>query len=99
MICHSCKENNTHKQIKAGCGHLVYVCDDCRSDVNQIRHEKCLRCRDQQTPEEELQSDKHAEMFLANLKSEDDEDRSEPELGMYDLEKENSENDWWDEAI
>ena len=43
MLCHACKEVETVKQIKAGCGCLVYTCEECLEDANSIRHAKCSK--------------------------------------------------------
>lgn len=52
-ICVSCRDNETSAQVKAGCGHLVYLCADCRDDLPVIRHEGCCKCKGQLTPEED----------------------------------------------
>lgn len=51
-ICHSCKENETKSQIKSGCGHLVFVCKDCREDAPTIQHSKCITCKGGKTPDQ-----------------------------------------------
>lgn len=52
-ICVACKENETSAQVKAGCGHLVLLCNDCREDLPVIRHEDCNRCKGQVSSEED----------------------------------------------
>lgn len=51
-ICHTCKDNDTQTQIKAGCGHLVFTCASCIEDANIIRHEKCIVCKGGKTPDQ-----------------------------------------------
>ena len=51
-ICHVCKNEETTSQIKAGCGHLVYICDECREETNQVRHSKCVVCKGGKTPDQ-----------------------------------------------
>ena len=42
-LCHVCADNETNSQIKAGCGHLVRICDECRGEQRKVQHEGCGR--------------------------------------------------------
>lgn len=45
--CHICPKHDpapTTSQIKAGCGCLVFICNDCRDETNHVRHSKCVNC-------------------------------------------------------
>ena len=58
--CHSCPHdimNQTPHQIKAGCGHLVYICDDCSPERRHVRHNKCIKCNGGKTPDELMAED------------------------------------------
>lgn len=50
-ICHICKENDTGSQIKAGCGHLIFICNDCRGDQMHVQHSDCIVCKGGETPD------------------------------------------------
>jgi len=51
-ICHVCREADTTTQIKAGCGCLIYICDDCRDYQGKVAHEKCIVCKGGKTPDQ-----------------------------------------------
>jgi hypothetical protein len=57
-ICHLCRENDTGDQIKAGCGHLIFICLDCRAEQDIAAHEKCITCRGGQTPDQMMQEER-----------------------------------------
>jgi hypothetical protein len=59
-ICHRCPcdiLNKTSRQVKACCGHLVFVCDDCVEELSTVKHEKCFKCLGRKTPDELMRED------------------------------------------
>lgn len=57
-ICIVCRENDGKHAMKACCGHIVYLCDDCSFERKRVQHEKCDKCCGRLTAEEErLQDD------------------------------------------
>lgn len=56
-ICHTCKDNETKSQIKAGCGCLVHICDDCRDEQAHVAHSKCVVCKGGKTPNQVMQEE------------------------------------------
>lgn len=58
-----CREKETDTQRKSGCGCLIRVCDDCIGDKS-IRHNKCIKCKGEPTPDEEKEMDRAYEDYL-----------------------------------
>lgn len=45
-VCNVCREEAVCAQIKAGCGCLVDICDECHKDDSaHLTHSKCIVCR------------------------------------------------------
>lgn len=44
FTCNHCRAEDSVRQIKAGCGHVVHICDECEGEVNHIQHSECRGC-------------------------------------------------------
>lgn len=43
-LCNVCREEDSARQVKAGCGHLIHICRECEVEVNHVRHSECRGC-------------------------------------------------------
>ena len=99
-LCYVCQDAETPSRVKAGCGCVVALCDDCRDEQNAVQHGICKQCkvpkRDGYRPgsdaqrtivQEESEEDKQDyEDYLSNFWGDDyeDEDYFEEDYWEYD---------------
>lgn len=67
-ICDVCRDAAASDRIKSGCGHLSYICDDCRDEQNAVAHDKCRTCKGQKTGDFLLrEEDERSDAYMSAL--------------------------------
>lgn len=44
QLCNVCHNEDPVAKYKAGCGHLIRVCNECDKDRKSVQHQPCDKC-------------------------------------------------------